>query len=185
MQETDEDIVSKVQSGDTEAFGVLIDRYDAKLNRYAQKFLIYDEVRTDLVQDVFSNAYININGFDTHRRFSPWIYRIAHNTFINELKRRDQAPSTFFDTDIIMPYLRAKETADGDATHEEMKHLLEHSLSEVSPKYREPLVLYFYDNMSYKDIGEILQIPLSTVGMRISRGKEQLRKEYEAKHGTL
>ncbi len=185
MGDNDEAIVEKVQNGDTEQFGVLIDRYDAKLKRYAQKFLIYDETCTDLVQDIFVKAYVNIRGFDTHRRFSPWIYRIAHNTFINELKRRELAPFTFFDTDIIAPYLRATETADSDTNHEEMKGLLEDSLSLLPPKYREPLILYFYDSMSYQDIGEILQIPLSTVGMRIARGKEQLRKIYESKHGTL
>jgi RNA polymerase sigma-70 factor, ECF subfamily len=185
MPDTDEAIVEKVKSGDTEEFGVLIDRYDAKLKRYAQKFLIYDETRIDLVQDVFIKAYMNIKSFDTQRRFSPWIYRIAHNTFINALKQRESAPFTFFDTDMIVPYLKAPETADGEANHEEMKQILDDSLSLLPPKYREPLILFFYDNLTYQDIGEVLQIPLSTVGMRISRGKEQLKKIYEAKHGTV
>lgn len=105
MEESDESVVGRVQGGDAESFGVLIDRYDARLKRYANKFLIYDDLRTDLVQDVFVKAYMNIQGFDTHKRFLPWIYRIAHNSFVNELSRRKRAPITFFDADIFFPYL--------------------------------------------------------------------------------
>ena len=182
MEDNDESIVSRVQHGDAEAFGVLIDRYDAKLKRYANKFLIYDDLRTDLVQDVFVKAYMNIQSFDTYKRFSPWIYRIAHNTFVNELSRRKSAPTRFFDADIFLPYLRAPETADQETYDKDLKEALDTSLSELPAKYREPLVLHFYEHMPYQDIGEVLQVPISTVGMRIMRAKQKLRKIYEAKH---
>ncbi len=87
-EETDEMIASRVQAGDSEAFGELVERYQEKLLRYARKFLFdLDEAR-DPVQDVFIKAYQNIQSFDATRRFSPWIYRIAHNEFVNALKQR-------------------------------------------------------------------------------------------------
>ena len=74
---TDEEIALRVQRGDADAYGTLIERYQAKLMRYARKFLVDSEDATDIVQDIFIKTYENIQSFDATRRFSPWIYRIA------------------------------------------------------------------------------------------------------------
>jgi RNA polymerase sigma-70 factor (ECF subfamily) len=178
MHETDEVIAERVKNGDKESFGILIERYEEKLTRYARKFLFFREDGSDLVQDVFIKAYVNINSFDTGQKFSPWVYRIAHNEFINELKRKQNAPVPFFDPDTIFPHPIARETTDQHAQDEEMKRLLDSALVKLEVKYRESLVLYFYEGMSYQDIADVLQVPTSTVGVRISRGKERLRNLY-------
>ena len=175
MHETDEEVAGRVKRGDREAFGILIERYEEKLTRYARRFLFYDDTGTDLVQDVFIKAYVSINSFDTGKRFSPWIYRIAHNEFINELKRKKKSAVPFFNPDTIFPHPVAPETADKYARDEEAREMLDTALEKLEVKYREPLVLYFFEEMSYRDIADVLRIPISTVGVRISRGKEQLR----------
>ena len=110
---SDEDLARKVQSGDTEAFGELVGRYQEKLLRYARKFLLDPDDAQDIVQDIFIKAYHNMQSFDTSRRFSPWIYRIAHNEFINELKKRQSRKTTFtIDFDALFPHLQAVERAD-------------------------------------------------------------------------
>jgi len=86
-EETDEAIALRVQGGDGEVFGELIERYQAKLSRYARKFLLDPDDAADIVQDIFIKSYQNIQSFDATRRFSPWIYRIAHNEFVNALKK--------------------------------------------------------------------------------------------------
>ena len=88
--ETDEEIAKRVQGGDVDSFGVLIERYEEKIARYARKFLMRGEDVKDIVQEVFIKAYVNIQSFDTRQRFSPWIYRIAHNEFINAIKKKLQ-----------------------------------------------------------------------------------------------
>jgi len=88
IQETDEAIAARVQNGDADAFSVLLERYEKKIFRYAGKFLSHPDDIKDIVQDVFVKAYVNIKSFDASRRFSPWIYRIAHNEFINALKKK-------------------------------------------------------------------------------------------------
>lgn len=175
---SDEAVAMQVQTGDTDAFGVLIERFEKKLKRYARKFLNYQEDIDDLVQDVFIKAYTNINSFDVTQSFSPWIYRIAHNTFVNQLRKKQHLSFSFFDMDTLFPQLAAIETADSHAIATELKKQLEESLETLDVKYRAPMVLYFYEDLSYKEISEVLRIPVTTVGVRINRGKEMLRTEY-------
>lgn len=186
QDERDEAIAERVQAGDIEAFGIIIDRYEQKLLRYARRFLLQTEDAKDILQNVFLKAYMNIQSFDTGRKFSSWIYRIAHNEFINEVKRR-QGKETYslFDADVLFPHPAAKETADAEIYNKEIKVLVEQSLKELNPKYREPLVLYYLEDMDYKEIAEILEIPVSTVGVRLQRGKAMVKKIVESIPSSL
>ncbi len=176
----DEEIAAEVQKGDVEAFQTLVERYDQKMSRYARRFLFDSDEAKDLVQEVFIKAYVNIRGFDVYRRFSPWIYRIAHNEFVNALKKRkkERANVSLFDFDVLFPHVKltAKETADGDFNQHELKKVLEASLDKIPPKYKEPLILYYFEEMDYKEIADVLRIPVSTVGVRLQRGKVMLKK---------
>lgn len=176
---TDEAIVLLIKRGDSELFGELVKRYQAKMKRYAHKFLFGRNDTDDLVQDVFIKAYVNLQSFDDSRKFSPWIYRIAHNTYVNALKKKltDKVFSIDFDT--FLPQPKANETADADSEKEFTKEMLDNHLDMIGEKYREPLVLYFYEDMDYKEISQILGIPASTVGVRINRGKKILKEILE------
>src|SRR3989344_5997894 len=178
----DEELVRAAQSGDTDAFGILVDRFEPKLLRYGRKFLRDREDVRDLVQDVFIKAYMNLRAFDAARAFSPWIYRVAHNEFISEIRKRvGKITIPVFDFDILFPHLTSPETADRQAREKELTHALDACLGELDAKYREPLVLYYYEELVYAEIAEILQIPISTVGGRIARGEAGLKKIAEAK----
>src|SRR3954463_6498094 len=95
MNETDEQVALAVQAGASNRFGELVERYEAKLLRYARKFLLDPDDAQDIVQDIFIKAYENLQSFDVSRRFSPWIYRIAHNEFVNALKKRESRRTMF------------------------------------------------------------------------------------------
>ncbi len=175
--ETDEQIATRVQKGDSEAFGGLIERYQVKLLRYGRKFLFEPEDAADVVQDIFIKAYENIQSFDTSRRFSPWVYRIAHNEFVNALKKRQASRTIFtFDIDTLFPHLASTDTADSATLERDLRKSLEGHLGELDAKYREPLILYYLESMDYKEISDILQIPVSTVGVRLARGRAFLKK---------
>lgn len=180
MEVSDEEIAGFVQKGDTEQFGILVERYEPKLLRYTQKFLRDGEDRTDIVQDIFIKAYVNIQSFDSSQRFSPWIYRIAHNEAINFLKKKKPESFSLFDVDVLFPHPVAEEKADTEAEREILKKMIDETLDDIDTKYREILLLYFYEDMSYKDIAQILRIPVSSVGVRIQRAKKQV----EAKVGN-
>ncbi len=174
---TDEEVVAMVQSGDLDAFGVIVERYEQKLLRYARKFLFNQDDAKDLVQDVFIKAYSNLQSFDSRRRFSPWLYRVAHNEFLNVIKSKKGKESfSLFDIDVLFPHPIAKETADEKVNLQEVKDWMEKSLNSLDAKYREPLVLYYLEEMNYQEIADILQIPVSTVGVRLGRGRALLKK---------
>ncbi len=164
-----------VQKGDIDAFGELVERYEARMMRYAGKFLLSGEDAKDLAQEIFIKAYINIQSFDIDRKFSSWLYRIAHNEFINAIKKRSRMPALSFDFDAIFPHPVAKETADDETNRRNLKEMLDKHIGKLNVKYREPLVLYYFEDMSYQDISEVLSIPVSTVGVRINRGKNLLK----------
>ena len=180
---TDEQVAAKVQKGDVESFRVLVERYEPKITRYARRFLFAPDEAKDLLQEVFIKAYVNILSFDIERRFSPWIYRIAHNEFVNALKKKKKERNnlSLFYVDVLFPHPIAKETADDPANRHEMAELLEGSLDALDDKYREPLVLYYLEEMDYKEIAEVLRIPISTVGVRLQRGKTMLKKLVKEK----
>lgn len=176
-QISDEAVARRVQEANVQEFGILVERYERKISRYARKFLSDQEEIKDIVQDVFLKAFENIQSFDATRRFSPWIYRIAHNEFINAIKKKTTSRIfSLFDFDTLLPQPAARETADGPAQKEQMKSALEKGLGALDPKYREVLVLYYYEEMDYKEISDILHIPVSTVGVRLRRGKEKMKK---------
>jgi len=184
-EETDESIAERVQGGGTEAFGLLVTRYEAKLSRYARKFVRDSDDIMDVVQEVFIKAYINIKSFRTTERFSPWMYRIAHNEFINALKKRRSIPFSFFDFEIdaFFPHLTAPEQADQVANDRILKEAMDQCLDTLDAKYREVVVLSFYEELSYEEISDVLHIPISTVGVRILRAKEKLKKIYHERYG--
>jgi RNA polymerase sigma-70 factor (ECF subfamily) len=174
----DEVVAVAVQQGDADAFGELISRYEQKLKRYGRKFLSSQDDIEDLVQDVFIKAYTNIQSFDTSLRFSPWIYRIAHNTFVNELKHRGRRSTPLFDADTVLPFLPAKETADNEALRAELRNIMDELLQDLPEKYREVLILHYYEELNYQEISDVLQIPVTTVGVRLLRGRKKLQELY-------
>lgn len=181
---TDEHIAQEVQDGNAQRFGLLVERYEAKLLRYAKKFLFGYEDAEDLVQEVFIKAYANIRGFDVKRSFNSWIYRIAHNQYINAIKKRGREPLSFFAPDTLFPHPVSTERADKEINETELRTMMESCLDKLDAKYREPLVLYYYEEMDYQEIAEVMHIPRATVGIRLKRAKGLLQKIYLEAGGT-
>ncbi len=176
---TDEEIVEEVKKGDTDAFGSLVERYEAKLLRYGRKFLSTNEDIEDIVQDVFINAYKNIQSVDTSLKFSPWMYRIAHNAFVNALRKKSRNPLTLVDFDIFLSHPIYEDPDIVEREQEEIKKKIHKGLEKIAPKYREVLILHYLEELPYKEISEILHVPVGTIGIRLMRARKELKKIYE------
>lgn len=173
---TDEAYAAKVKKGDHDAFGVLVDHYEEKLMRYGRKFLAERRDIEDIVQDVFISAYRNIQSFDESQRFSPWIYRIAHNAFIDQLKKNTRNPFVLVDFDTFVSPGVYDDSMKKDYDRKEMKQMINKGLGKLSPKYREALILYYSEDLSYKEIADVLRVPIGTVSARVKRAKDELKK---------
>ncbi|MBI4788913.1 MAG: RNA polymerase sigma factor [Chloroflexi bacterium] len=173
---TDEEIAIRVQQGDDQSFGILMRRYEQKLTRFGARFLSSHEDVKDVLQEIFVKAFVNIASFDANQKFSSWIYRIAHNQFVDQLKKKSRERVSFFDLDVFFPHLVAAETADSETDREDLRRMIDQCLDKLKAKYREPLILFYFEDLDYKEIAEVLQIPVSTVGVRLQRGKNMMKK---------
>jgi len=175
---TDEELARRLQGGDEAALGEIMERYTGKLLRYGQRFLgADDDAIGDVVQDVFISAYQNIRSFEPARRFSPWVYRIAHNAFVDALRKRAKDPVAmdYWELDRILPHSGHEDAAAKEKEADEIRVLLEKYLDALPANYREIIALYYFENFSYQEISDILHIPIGTVGIRLSRAKSKLK----------
>ena len=172
---SDEALAALVQRGDEHAFTALMNRYQAAMTRYGRKFLKRDEQVDDAVQDIFISVYRNINSFDTTRRFSPWIYRIAHNAFMDVIRERERDPIVLLDLDAMVAFPSPEPERDV-IEEERMRQMVEDGVASLSPRYREIVILYYMQELGYQDIADVLHIPVGTVGVRLRRAREALKK---------
>ncbi len=163
---------------DPNQYGILMERYEAKLKRYITRLGVrIPDDQLDVLQEIFIKAYRNLNSFDTSLSFSSWIYRIAHNEAISWYRKRNVRPEGHLigDSDELFGFLSAKEDS-ADVTFDEGINAAEvaKALEQLDEKYREPIILRFFEHKEYDEISDILQIPIGSVGTLIHRGKKQL-----------
>lgn len=176
---TDEAVVEATLR-DKNQFAVLVVRYEAKLDRYVRRLgILSPDDRQDVLQNIFIKTYRNLNDFDQGLSFSSWIYRIAHNEAMSWHRRENVRPTGHLvaDSDEVLPQILSDELdpetaaiVAGDALR------IETALALVPDKYREPLILRFFEHKEYEEISDILRIPIGTVGTLIYRGKKELKK---------
>jgi len=168
---TDEQVVELVRTKDQELFSEIILRYQSRLTRYANYLLTDQDQADDAVQQAFIKSFINLQSFDTKKKFSSWLYRITHNEAMNIVKINKP------NLDIsVQDSLQTAENIEDDYARKELTTLTSACLQKIPLRYREPLTLYFIDDYSYREISDILRLPTNTVGTRISRGKKYLKE---------
>ena len=175
---SDEALAKRVQEKDEQALVALIGRYEPKLKRYVGRLLSNQHETEDIVQDVFVSVYRNILNFDTTRKFSPWIYRIAHNACMNAWRgqHRGVAGLDLEELDRLIPHHMHEESPATEKEKEETRVLVEDVVGKLAPKYREIVQLYYFEDFSYNEIADVLHIPVGTVGIRLSRARDAMKK---------
>lgn len=174
---SDEELVRKTLE-DKNFFGELVDRYESKLRRYVARLGVRDpEDQSDVLQEIFLKTYRNLNGFDTSLQFSSWIYRIAHNEAVSWYRKKNVRPEGHLiaDSEELISFLSAKEDAQDVVfdTHINAQTVNE-ALMKIDEKYREVIILRFFEHKEYEEISDILKIPIGSVGTLLHRGKKQL-----------
>ncbi|PJA86681.1 MAG: RNA polymerase sigma factor SigW, partial [Candidatus Moranbacteria bacterium CG_4_9_14_3_um_filter_42_9] len=136
------------------------------------------EEAEDILQNVFVKAYRNIKTFDIERKFSSWIYRIAHNEAINFLKKKNKR--IFVSWEDIVTSKDKLETKSEERSpidiwiREESRLQIQEALGHLPEKYQKVLLLRYFSEKSYEEIGHLIGSPVNTVGTIINRAKKKL-----------
>lgn len=185
ISKSDEEVAREIIDGDNDKFEIIINRYEQKLLRYVIYLINNKSNANDAVQETFIKTYINLKSFNPKYKFSSWIYRIAHNEAMNIVKKNRNLSEQDIDE---IPPLSYDAQIEKDIDKKILQEDVMLCLKKLDLKYREVIQLAYFENMKYEEISDILKIPVSTVGIRLSRARNNLKKicnqngvSYEAK----
>jgi RNA polymerase sigma-70 factor (ECF subfamily) len=180
---SDEDLIERFQNGDLYAFDLIVNRYKNQLLNFVYRFLGNAEEAEDLVQETFLRVYRNRKAYQKVAKFSTWIYTIAGNLAKTELRKRKRRK--FFsisdlgynekDYDISDEAYNPEKDVDGRMKEE----IIHKEIDELSPKFREVILLRDVQQLSYEEISQIVNIPLGTVKSRVNRGRLKLQEKLK------
>lgn len=167
-----------------EFFGNIVERYEARLNRYISRLGIVDpDDREDVLQEIFIKVYKNLNSYDQSLSFSAWIYRIAHNEAITWYRRLKVRPEGYLvaDSDLILNLISDVGVASAEEKFDQAvdSKLLLREMEKLDEKYREVLLLRFFEHLEYEEISDVLKVPVGTVGTLIHRAKKNLKDKLK------
>ena len=178
LEVTDEEIVRQTLI-DKDVFAKLIMRYETKLARYLERLGVRArEDKEDILQNAFINAYRKLNDFDLTLAFSSWMYRITHNEAMNFFRARRIRPQVFLDetSESLITELKDDEADTSSMAEQRLsREKLAQAIATLEPKYRDILALRFFENRSYAEMSDILEVPVGTVSTLVHRAKKTLR----------
>jgi len=179
---TDEDLVAAFQDGDVSAFDGLVARWDRKIEGAIFRVVGRSEDAKDLCQEVFLKAYRALGTFKREARFSSWLYQIALNACRDRLRRR--RGRTYLSLDDLEDSGEPPLAMGGPSALElvearDLSRIVELAMAELAPEQREVIVLKEYQDLTFLEIAEVLDVPISTVKTRLYRGLGQLRQRLE------
>ena len=183
---SDEALAVEAKRGSEEAFRELVERFHRPVYALIVRIVRQPELAEDLSQETFLKAWKALARFDPERRFSSWIFKIAHNSALDELRRGGletvslDAPFAGDDEPPELPADLAAENPLLRTLARESGRLLERAISRLRPAYRGILLLRFAQEMSYDEIAEVLGLPLGTVKIHIFRARAELLREMRA-----
>ena len=144
-----------------------------------------EEELQDILQETFIKAYYNLNNFDSDLKFSSWVYRIAHNSIIDAHRKNKIRPQgNLVDIeDSLLQNIASDTNVLKEVDQKYIRKNIEDALENMEQKYREVLVLKFFEEKDYKEISDILKKPMGTVATLLNRAKKKLKEEI-IKQGT-
>lgn len=172
-------MVAQALAGSQAAFEQIVRRYQRPIISLIARMTRDRALAEDLAQETFVKAFRSLAAFDTTRRLSNWLFRIAHNTALDAL-RRARPPVTSIDT----PRMFAAEAADEPAApavpdpvdRQELGRALETAIAELRPEFRAAIVMRYSQDLSFDEIGNILGVPEVTARSHVHRARKELAR---------
>jgi RNA polymerase sigma-70 factor, ECF subfamily len=181
---SDEELVAAVLAGDPERFGELVERYQVRLVNYLFRLLRNPDDAHDLAQEVLVKVYQALDRFDPQFRFSTWLFRIAQNSAIDQIRRRrfrlvsltpEAADGEGRDWDLPAP----ERGPYGDLRNRERGDAIQEAIEALPWEYRELILLRHMGELPYEEIARMKEMPLGTVKNKLFRGRQLLKEKLQ------
>ena len=187
LRKSDHELVAAARDGDEEAFAEIISRYKSPITNFLYRFLNDYEEAVDLAQETFVRVYFALERYHTEFAFSTYIYRIATNLAISEIRKRKRRTllslTGLFQSgedetsEFQLPDKRSLQ--DADFEEDELSQTIARAIETLPPKYRLPVILRDVEGKSYEEVAAILELGLGTTKSRISRGRGLLKDKLK------
>ncbi len=181
MGRSDEELIEACRAGEASAFDVLVGRWEDKIRGACWRVLGSEDEARDVAQEAFFKAYRGLAGFKHEARFSSWLYQIAVNLCRDRLRRRrTRAAVSLEELEASGPVLvEGRPGAQEDLIREDLASAVRRAIAELPPEQREVVILKEYQGLTFLEIAQALEVPVSTVKTRLYRGLGQLRLRLE------
>jgi RNA polymerase sigma-70 factor (ECF subfamily) len=174
--------VARARRGAEDAYFELVRRYERPLYSLVARMVRDAALAEDLAQEIFVKAFRSLEAYDPQRKFSSWLFKIAHNATIDHLRRRGLETQPLEETGDegeeagLLRTLADPGAVSPAQRHErfEMAQALEAAMRRLRPEYREIVVLRFQEGLAYEEIAEATSLPLGTVKTHIHRARKEL-----------
>jgi RNA polymerase sigma-70 factor (ECF subfamily) len=187
----DEELLAKFQSGQREAFGALVRRYQGELFGYLRRYLGDHTLAEDVVQNTFLQVFLKIAQYEAGRAARPWLYTIATHQAIDALRRQGRHQVLSIDQDRsdadeaslpqLMNLLESRQPSPLEQVEtEERKELVRAGVERLPDFLRQVLILAYYQGLKYSEIAEIVGIPVGTVKSRLHSALVKLQEFWAA-----
>ncbi len=182
LQMTDEELVRTVLAGDRERFAELVERYQARLVNYLVRLMRNSDDAHDLAQEVFVRVYQALDRFDPSYRFSTWLFRVAQNAAIDQIRRRrfrlvpiatggGESEEGRWEIDLPDGAPSALEKLEERERGSEVRA----AIDALPWEYRELILLRHYGELAYDEIAAAKQMPLGTVKNKLFRARQMMK----------
>ncbi|MDQ3011272.1 MAG: sigma-70 family RNA polymerase sigma factor [Acidobacteriota bacterium] len=190
MEISDDQIIERTLAGETDAFSLLVRRWERPIYGLSLRMLGRDEDARDVCQETFMAAFRNLRKFRGDAKFSSWLYRIALNACHSKMRKQTGNIERSIDQEDDDG--RKFELADADAEHmpdrmhlDQRAALVRKALQALPTEMRQVIVMKEYEELTFAEISEILDIPVSTVKSRLYTGLQQMRARLEKIRAAL
>ena len=181
MRLGEDELLYLAQTGDEEAFGVIMFKMENPLRRFVRRLIGNQDAEDDIVQDVFVSLYRKLDSVDSERGLKPYLYRMARNRAYDELRRQGRYQVYSLDAEPTETYASFETLPDSGEEPEEVAHWLmiqlevREAMERLPENQRQALILFAEEGLSYGEIADIMKTSIGTIKSRLFHAKKNLR----------
>jgi len=179
MNEQEQRWLELARTGDQQAFCQLVDAYQRPVMSLTYRMLGDREEAEDAAQETFLRAWSRLHQYNPERKFSTWVFSIANHHCIDRLRKRRVKVVPLDDTPVAFALHGEEGRPEESLLDAETSQEIQALIDLLAPQYRVPLILRYWQECSYQEIAQVLDLSLSAVKSRLFRARQKLAEEYE------